>query len=149
MAIRFQLLPLKILDYHFTECSVTVMPPEKGEPFQYKMSKEFSISTNFDVVPDLAETAQVRVRIALPNNPPEGERYNLYFNIDVVGLFENMSKKEKLADIKEIVEINAAAMLTSAVRERLAAMTAGSPYGKYILPALSISRTAESSKKAQ
>lgn len=149
MAIQFQLLPLKILDYHFTECSVTVLPPGKGDDHQYKMSKEFNISTYFDVVPNLAETAQVRVCITLPNNPPEGERFNLYFNIDVVGLFENISKKEKLDDIKDIVQINATAMLTSAARERLAVMTAGSPYGKYILPALSIGRVNESSKNTQ
>lgn len=149
MAVQFNLLPLRILDYHFSECSVTVIPPEKEDDTQYKISKEFSISTNFDVVPNSEEILRARVRITLPNNPPEGERFNLYFNIDVVGLFENMSKKEKLAEVKDIVEINAAAILVSAIRERLSVLTAGSPYGKYILPALSVSRVVEGNKSPQ
>lgn len=142
MGIQFQLLPLKIIDYYFPECNVTLLPPTESLKI-YNISKQFNISSSFTIVEKLKETAQVQVNIQLPNDPPEEEAYNLYFNISIVGLFENLSQKENLADIEDMAHINAAAMLIGAARERIAELTAGSPYGKYIIPALSVSGAIE------
>lgn len=140
MGIQVGLLPLKIIKYFFTESNITVVPNNNSD-MQLSASEELNVSSSIKFNERDKSLVQIKVNVSLPNNPPEGKEYNLYYNISVIGYFKNESKETVDHIIESMIHANGTAILLGAIRERIAASTANCPYGPYLLPALSVKCT--------
>lgn len=135
MAIQFSQLPLKLTQYFFP-VSVFNFIPVKSKDEKWTLAPSFQISTTISKNKDHPEIFEVRVGVNCPEDAPDGKKYNLSFKVEALGFFVNTSKEEETEQIRQIIQLNASAILIGAIREHIASVTSKSPFGTYYLPSL-------------